>query len=172
MGERPRSMDNPRQGADTASTVRRARPTEAEFLSAVARRSKGHWGYDPDFLEACRDELTLTPEFIRSREVWVLEMNNRILGYYALVQFNSRVELDHLFVDPPAIGKGAGRLLWEDAIERARSLGYEELLIQSDPHAEGFYRRLGAERIGLTPSGSVPGRQLPLLRFNLNDDRE
>ncbi len=41
------------------------------------------------------------------------------------------------------------------------------LSIQSDPHAEGFYLRLGARRTGEAPSQSIPGRLLPMLEFDL-----
>ena len=39
--------------------------------------------------------------------------------------------------------------------------GYTELLIQSDPHAGGFYQSAGAIDCGNTESASMPGRQLP-----------
>ena len=35
---------------------------DAAALSELALRSKGYWGYDATFLEACRDELTLTAD--------------------------------------------------------------------------------------------------------------
>jgi hypothetical protein len=41
------------------------------------------------------------------------------------------------------------------------------LIVVSDPHAEGFYLKLGARRIGSRVSDLEPGRQLPLLRFAL-----
>jgi GNAT superfamily N-acetyltransferase len=152
--------------------ARRARPDEAGSLSALALRSKSHWGYEPEFLEACRSALTLTSEFVEDGEVHVLETGGRIAGFYSLVKWNADVELCHFFVDPPLMGQGAGRLLWEDAVERAESLGFSRLLIQSDPHAEGFYLRLGAERIGEVPSEVEPGRILPLLLFPLVDGLE
>jgi hypothetical protein len=34
--------------------IRPARPDEATDLSALAMRSKAYWGYDDDFLRACR----------------------------------------------------------------------------------------------------------------------
>ena len=37
-------------------------PDEAAALSGLALRSKGYWGYDAAFLDACRAELTLTPD--------------------------------------------------------------------------------------------------------------
>ena len=33
-------------------SIREARPDEAELLSELAFRSKAHWGYDAEFLEA------------------------------------------------------------------------------------------------------------------------
>jgi len=39
------------------------------------------------------------------------------------------------------------------------------LLVESDPNAEGFYTRFGAERTGVMESSAEQGRMLPLLRF-------
>ena len=41
------------------------------------------------------------------------------------------------------------------------------MLIQGDPHAEGFYRSIGARRIGTRLSESIPGRELPLFSIDL-----
>ncbi len=151
-----------------SAVMRRAGAAEAAALSELAFRSKAYWGYDRGFLEACRPELTLTREFIRAVEVHLLEVQSRPLGFYSLVRWNSDIELGHFFVDPPHIGNGVGRALWRHAVGRARSLGFERLLVQSDPNAEGFYLRLGAERIGEVPSRVQPGRTLPLLLYPLD----
>lgn len=152
--------------------IRRARPSEAEALSELAIRSKGHWGYEPEFLEACRPELTLSAHLIETGEVHLLEVGGRIVGFYGLADRNGELEFTHFFVDPPAIGRGAGRLLWRHAVERAKSRGVRRLVIESDPYAEGFYRKLGAERIGETASPVNAGRKLPLLQFRLTDGGE
>jgi GNAT superfamily N-acetyltransferase len=156
-------------GWPSTAELRRARPEEADALSALAVRSKAHWGYDTKFLDACRDELTLTPEFLPEEEVYVLSAAGALVGFYTLARWNADIELCHLFVEASAIGKGAGRLLWEDAVRRAEGMGYERLLIQSDPFAEGFYLRLGADRIGEVPSQALPGRVLPLLVYPLRE---
>ncbi|MEU4236164.1 hypothetical protein [Actinoplanes sp. NPDC026619] len=52
-------------------TIRPARPGEAAALSELARRSKAHWGYDEGFLDACRADLTLSPDDIRARRTTV-----------------------------------------------------------------------------------------------------
>ncbi|KPK56501.1 MAG: hypothetical protein AMS21_12680, partial [Gemmatimonas sp. SG8_38_2] len=104
--------------------LRRAAPREAAALSSLACRSKAYWGYGEEFIEACRSELTMTPESVENGEVHVIEREGRLAGFYSLAEWNSDVELHHFFVDPPFIGRGAGRLLWDDAVERAVALGY------------------------------------------------
>lgn len=46
--------------------IRRARTDEGPILSVLALRSKTVWGYDDDFVQACREKLTITPEYIRT----------------------------------------------------------------------------------------------------------
>jgi hypothetical protein len=43
-------------------------------------------------------------------------------------------------------------------------------MVDADPYAAAFYRRCGAIDVGLVPSGSIPGRFLPRLRFLLEPD--
>lgn len=148
--------------------VRRARPEEATAISALAMRSKAHWGYDAAFLERSRDDLTITAQEIASASVYVFEDHNGIAGFYQLRPAeDGLLVLNDLFVDPSAIGQGVGRRLWEHAVTVARELGFAELSFQSDPHAEGFYLAMGAVRVGESASTVVPGRMLPLMRYSL-----
>ena len=82
-------------------------------------------------------------------------------------QAGEAATLTDLWVEPGAIGQGHARALWGDAVVAARGHGCRALLVQCDPHAEGFYRAMGAERIDLQPSTVIPGLALPLLRFLL-----
>jgi N-acetylglutamate synthase-like GNAT family acetyltransferase len=75
--------------------------------------------------------------------------------------------LMHLFVEPAAIGGGRGKRLWQHAVETARQLGFQEIIIGSDPQAEAFYKAMGARRVGEVASIVRAGRMLPLLRFTL-----
>ena len=77
--------------------------------------------------------------------------------------------LEHLYVDPAALGAGHGRRLWCHMVASARACGYKQVTIHSDPHAEGFYRTMGARRIGDVASGSIEGRRLPLMRFEVEE---
>lgn len=158
--------DTPETPADSA--IRPARPDEAEALTELAIRSKGHWGYDAAFLAACRAELTFSPDDLIDAPTFVADGPDGPAGFYRLlVRDDGQAELDDLFVDPACIGHGVGKRLWQHAVAQAAALGCTEMTIQSDPFAEGFYRAMGAERVGELESGSVPGRMLPLLRYGL-----
>jgi GNAT superfamily N-acetyltransferase len=139
--------------------IRRARAEEAAALSALARRSKAHWGYDAEFMARCREELTVSLE----DEAYVLESDGELLGFYAL----EGPELSFLFVVPEQLGRGLGRLLIEHAKAHARARGHHRLKVDSDPHAVGFYRAVGGRQVGEVASASVPGRMLPQFLIDL-----
>jgi len=148
--------------------IRRALHVEAEDLSSLAFRSKAYWGYPEEFMEACREELTLSSSYLRENPGFVIECKKMVVGFYALERLsNSEVELGYLFVEPSMLGRGYGRKLIAHAKEQARSLGYESMIIQSDPGAAHFYRAAGGNVVGSKESESIPGRVLPLLRIEL-----
>ena len=144
-------------------TIRDAKPDEADALSALALRSKAHWGYAEEFIAACVDELTLTRRDIEKTIVRVGNGGDGPAGYYQLVIEDDVAEVEHLFVAPEAIGGGLGRTLWADLTARAEDLGAREIRVTSDPHAAGFYRAMGCRSIGAEPSASMAGRRLPRL---------
>ena len=124
-------------------------------------RSKGHWGYNEEFLTACRVELTLRPEQCDGVHTVVAERADALLGFYRLAGEAPVAELADLFVDPTAIGRGVGATLLADAVDRARALGVSRLVIDADPNAAGSYERMAARRAGSVASSSIIGRELP-----------
>lgn len=145
-------------------TLRRARPDEAGVLTELALAAKAHWGYDEAFMESVKVELTFEPGTVARRHFVVAERDGSLVGFYSLDGTPPIGSLEDLWVTPSEIGNGLGRVLWEDAMAAAAAAGYEHLDIDAEPYAEGFYARMGAERIGESPSGSIPGRMLPLMR--------
>jgi GNAT superfamily N-acetyltransferase len=141
---------------------------EAAALSALALRSKGVWGYSPEFLERCRAELTIRPEDLVPLRAHVADEGGRLLGFFTVRGGPPEGELDCLYVDPSAIGGGVGRALLQTAVAVARAEGFRALAIHGDPNAEAFYLRHGAIRVGEVPSASIPGRMLPLLRLTID----
>ena len=149
--------------------IRPAREEELRELSDLCMRSKAWWGYDDAFMEACRDELSVTEQDLRDTPVAVLEVNGQPVGVAQVDPQGELAELDKLFVDPRAIGTGAGRKLWEWSVGTARSLGAKKFKVVADPGAAAFYEHMGAVPAGSVPSGSIPGRELPCLVLELDD---
>lgn len=138
------------------------------MLSLIAYAAKLHWGYPKRWMERWREGLTITPEFVEENEVYAALVEGEPVGFYALVGQGCRIELEHLWVLPERMGTGVGRALLEHAAGRAADLGAETLGIEADPNAEGFYRRMGARRVGET-TYELDGRKriLPLLALDI-----
>ena len=147
--------------------LRPARPGEAGGLTELALASKAAWGYDEAFIEVCRRELTITAGRIATERIVVAEDGDALAGFSALVIEDGTADLLDLFVAPGRLRRGIGSLLLGDAVAGARAGGAVRLRIEADPHAEAFYASRGARHIGLVPSGSIPGRMLPLLEIDL-----
>lgn len=150
--------------------MRAARKQEAADLSELAFRSKRYWGYDQEFMESCRDDLTYSSAKIDSPDFdfRVCEEDARVVAFYALHYLQPGVaELEAFFVDPPRIGCGIGRHLAEHVKMTATDRAVKRIIIQSDPYAQAFYLSMGARAIGSRESASIPGRYLPLFEFSL-----
>jgi GNAT superfamily N-acetyltransferase len=152
--------------------IRPARVDEAQLLSDLALRSKAHWGYSPEFIERCRDELSYDAEQLLAEHMrfFVLVSAERVVGFYALKRLSKReIELEAMFVEPAFIGSGCGRSLIEHAKATAAALGATQLIIQSDPYAKRFYVAAGGVVTGTRESASIPGRYLPTLAIDLKE---
>lgn len=151
-------------------TIRETVPREASLLSRLALRSKAHWGYSQDFLDACRSELTVDASRLGTDDYQCFAAldDDSILGFYALERVSAlSYELEALFVEPEHIGRGVGRVLIQHALQILSERGAERLIIQGDPHATEFYIAAGARRVGTRESESVPGRDLPLFEIEI-----
>ena len=151
-----------------ALTVVHAVPDDAAVLTAAAHESKETWGYPRAWIESWKDQLTLTPEYIRRHEVYAGWVGAELAGFYALVDQDSHWCLDHFWVRREYVRQGVGRRLFTDAVNRIRRSRPGRLIIDSDPHAEAFYLRMGCRRIGAIPA-SMPGveRSLPRLVYDV-----
>lgn len=92
---------------------------------------------------------------------------DRPLGVACVQGEGAVVDLADMFVDPPAIGGGAGRALFEACVVLARALGARRMTILADPNAAPFYERMGARFLRNAPSDAIPDRSLPLYEYDL-----
>jgi GNAT superfamily N-acetyltransferase len=134
-------------------------------------RSKAHWGYDAEFMRLCTAALTVSEASIAAGRVLVATDNaGRTIGTVSVAEDDEGPELALMFVDPPAMGGGIGRALFEAAVRLARRLGYSRITILADPNAAPFYERMGARFLRSAPSDAIPGRTLPLYEYDLTSE--
>ena len=137
-------------------------------LSDLCLRSKAHWGYDKAFMEACREELTLTVDTLESDH---LRMAEDLRGPVGLAQIHidgQTADLEKLFIDPRSFGERLGWRLFAWGVAVARQEGAKVLQTASDPNAEGFYKRMGCRRDGGIASVSIRGSVLPRMVLDLD----
>ena len=149
--------------------IRQAHLCELPSLSDLCLRSKAFWKYDRAFIEACREELTLTKADLESDYVMVADDEGAPAGVIHLILDGTTAELEKLFIDPNWIGKGVGRNLFRWALETARAKGATIMNVVADPGALPFYEKMGFKQFGVFASGSIAGRELPHMRLNLVD---
>lgn len=147
--------------------IRLARPEEADELTALALRAKAHWPYDETLLAIFRTTLRIRTADIVDHTAVVHDTDGIPNGVGILAMHPEGPEIDHLWVDPEAIGTGIGTTLAAVLIDLARQTGAERVTLTSDPYAEGFYRRLGFVCIGDRPVPEIPGRTLSRMALDL-----
>jgi N-acetylglutamate synthase-like GNAT family acetyltransferase len=149
--------------------IRKASRADCDELTRIAHAAKRFWGYPEKLIRLWKRDLTVTPDSVVRHFVCCAVHNSSVVGFYALSGKRASRELEHMWVDPKQIGSGVGRLLFTHLLSHLRRARVTRLIIASDPNAEGFYRKLGARRVGSVPSRPA-GRHLPLLVFRLRPD--
>jgi GNAT superfamily N-acetyltransferase len=151
--------------------IRKARSGEAPSLTALCLRSKAHWGYDAEFMQRCARSLSVSEQSIAEGRVLVAtDEAGRAVGTASVMPDGDDAELGLMFVDPPAIGSGIGRALFDEAVKFARRLGYRRMTILADVNAAPFYERMGARFLHDAPSDAIPGRTLPFYEYDLAEE--
>ena len=149
--------------------LRDIRQDELPNLLELCLRSKAVWGYDDAFMTACRTELALHPDELLSTHLQVAERHTTVVGLAQVKVAGKDADLLKLFVEPAQLRSGVGRLLFKWAAARARGLGAVRMIIEADPGAAPFYERMGARYAGFASSKSIPGRMLPRMQMELEE---
>jgi len=149
-------------------TVRQAKPEEQRELTRLCVRATLHAGHDEAFIERSMPAFTVTVPFIDANYVQVAQDGSGDVVGVAWVTSTSLpgIALLHgLFVEPAHWKRGIGRVLFEAAVVHARKMTNGALMIYSEPSSEGFYKRMGAVRIGEVPFYYSPETMLPHLLY-------
>jgi GNAT superfamily N-acetyltransferase len=145
--------------------MRQAVPEEGERLREIEIASKAHWGYDEDFMTRFASVVSMSPEYVLKHDVWVLENEGDVAGFYGLIHHEGFCVLDHLWLLPRFIGSGFGRLMFEHAVQRAAEVDASRLEWEAEPNSIAFYRRMGARQVRETHS--TLGRTVPIMALDL-----
>ena len=141
--------------------------TDAKDLTELTIRSKSHWNYGEKQIEEWREELTITENYINENQIYKLLIDNLLIGFYAYHSENKTdIKLNYLFVEPKNIGKGYGKVLMSDFLQRIENSEFERVILDADPNAEKFYSKFGFRVIGKLKS-SIKDRFLPIMELKL-----
>jgi GNAT superfamily N-acetyltransferase len=157
--------------------IRDAKKQEAEILTEISFSSKGYWGYPKEFYDIWSSELTISSDYIQNNDVFVLESDDGIVGYYSIVELKDDIEasgiriskgywLEHMFIEPRHIGKGFGTKMFAHLRKRCALRGIAELGILADPNSRGFYEKMGCEYKCEYPS-TINNRTTPYLQLKM-----
>ena len=96
------------------------------------------------------------------------EIDEVAVAFYTLLEKDGEAWVENLWVSPEFIGKGVGKRLFFHALELSRQRGFENLRLEADPNAAGFYEKMGMKKIGERRS-EIEGqpRILPIMEVRL-----
>jgi GNAT superfamily N-acetyltransferase len=149
-------------------SVRNAKPEEQRDLTRLCVRATMQAGHDEAFIDRVMPGLTITLPLISGGCVQVAQdTSGEIVGVVAVTttMLQGIALLNGIYVDPTRWKRGVGRLLFRAAVTRAKELKAGALMIYAEPLAEGFYKQMGAIRIGEGPFFYSPDITLPHLLY-------
>lgn len=147
--------------------IRKAQACEADILTDIAVRSESYWGFDPDFMSNFKSIYRVTEKFINKNPTFVIEENDRIIGFYGVSNCGSDTELEYLYVGPEHIGKGIGKLMWNHLIVHCKDNSIDRITFVTSPQAVGFYTKQGAVQVGEVESLVRKGRMVPRFIYDI-----
>jgi GNAT superfamily N-acetyltransferase len=143
--------------------IRDAQLADMPALRGVFERSSLSNAGDRADLLAHPEVLEYSDEWVRRGCTRVATNGDRVLAFATAVPIDDRLELEDLFVDPPWMRQGVGRVLVEDIVARARGASVRRVDVTANPHAAEFYRA-----VGFVIDGDAETRFGPALRMRLD----
>jgi GNAT superfamily N-acetyltransferase len=147
--------------------ILRANPDDHAVLTNITKKSKAYWEYSAWQMEEWSDLLTITEDYIKTNEVYKLSIDHLTVAYYSYINLDeTTIILDYLFVLPDYIGKGYGKSLMNDFINKIKKTERKRIILDADPNAQKFYESFGFIKIGQAET-SIKDRFLPIMELKL-----
>lgn len=154
------------KGESNLVKVRQAKLDEVESLTNLSTRSEAYWGFDDEYMDRFKVLYKITKECINDNLTYVMHDEDKIIGFYSIMQKGKKASLEYFFIEPEFIGKGYGKLLWNHMITIGTRLCIKQIEIVTSPEAKEFYIKMGAIEGGIVESIVKKGRIIPKLLYN------
>ena len=118
---------------------------DVEELSAVAIRSKRHWGYSKEAMELWNQNLTITEDFVNTHTVIKATLEDEIVGFFALEEIKPTTRIAQYWIDTPYMRKGYGSVMYDYLKNYLKSKNVEKVTLVMDPNGLAFFERKGAK---------------------------
>ena len=119
-----------------------------------------------DLLLLADETIESINKYIFDSEIYILEENLRTIAVYALQRLNAdEVEVKNIAVAKDYQNKGIGKLLLQDAVERAKSRGFKRVIIGTGDAATKllvFYQRQGFMVFGVKKDFFIDNFKAPI----------
>src|SRR5665648_177744 len=132
---------------------------ELPAINDLISRSKSFWSYDEDYLRQAIPIIQVTEQWLKDHEGYSIYLEE-LVGFMGLEIEGENVTLRHLWIHPDMVRKGFGTKIVNYLRELSRERGFQSIRFISEPPAEGFYRKLGAEFTGEVVPSKVKGGPL------------
>ena len=151
-------------------TIKEVIPNDQKILTEITKKSKAYWGYSDEQIEIWSEFLTVSKEYIETKSVYNLIVDDKIIGYYSFFHESENIiKLDNLFILPDFIGKGFGKIVMNDFLVRIKNSNVQKVILNSEPNAEEFYLKFGFVKVGEIET-SIKDRYLPIMELNLHQN--
>ena len=123
--------------------IKKAEVGDIEALNKISAESKMHWDYPPEWMEKWKDDLALKERDFLDECIFKLEKEpGATIGFCSIKEGENEYEITHLWIKPTFIGKGYGKFLLHESIQRI-VIKEKPIVVVADPNAEFFYASQG-----------------------------
>jgi len=121
--------------------------SDLSSVKKLAIESEAYWGFSEAHMIAFKEKYGVSLELIYSSIGYVLVMDERIIGFYMIVDHSEYMELELCYVRKDEIGKGYGRMIWDHMGKICRANGIERVVLICSDVVKGYYESMGARII-------------------------
>lgn len=143
---------------------------DIDELNNIAFLSESYWGHDKNMMDIFKKEYSLTQEYLKDNKVFKMVLGGNIIGFYAFNMTQEIPELEYFYLKPEYIGKGYGRILWNEVIKFCKNNKIETFVFVAGSEVKNYYLKMGAEVIKTLSSKLDAKRKIYKFEMKVNED--